>query len=69
MVIVTVRDGYVCVDGRVVEGYVRRYFLHNRGGLEVIFFVLEEGVLSKFLLDNSSFSAATLDNYCSVPKC
>ena len=65
MVIVAVRGGYVCVDGRVVEGYVR----HNRGGLEVIFFVLEEGVLSKFLLDNSSFSAPTLDNYCSVPKC
>ena len=32
-------------------------FLNNRGGLEIIFFVLEGGVRSKFLLDNSSFSA------------
>ena len=33
-----------------------------------IFFVLEGGVLSKFLLDNSSFSAPPPDNYCTVPK-
>ena len=45
------------VGGWVVGGgVVRRYFQHNRGGLELIFFVLE-GVLSKFLLDNSTFSA------------
>ena len=37
-------------------------------GLELIFFVLEVGVLSKFLLDNSSFSAPPPDNYCTVPK-
>ena len=32
----------------------------TEGGLELIFFVLEVGVLSKFLLDNSSFSAPLL---------
>ena len=41
-----------------VGGWVRRYFLNNSGGLEL---VLEGGgVLSKFLLDNSSFSAPLL---------
>ena len=38
----------------------------TEGGLELIFFVLE-GVLSKFLLDNSSFSDPPPDNYCTVP--
>ena len=38
----------------------------TEGGLELIFCVLE-GVLSKFLLDNSSFSAPPPDNYCTVP--
>ena len=54
-----------------VVGGVRRYFQHNRARLELIFFVLEggRGVLSTFLLDNSSFSAPpTPDNYCTVPK-
>ena len=32
----------------------------TEGGLELTFFVLEGGVLSKFLLDNSSFSAPPL---------
>ena len=40
----------------------------TEGGLELIFFVLEGGGLSKFLLDNSSFSAPPPDNYCTVPK-
>ena len=39
----------------------------TEGGLELIFFVLEGGVLSKFLPDNSSFSAPPPDNYCTVP--
>ena len=52
-----------------VCGWVRRYFKHNRGGLELIFFVLEGGGLSNFLLDNSSFSVPPPpDNYCTVPK-
>ena len=33
---------------------------HKRGGLELIFFGFGVGVLSKFLLDNSSFSALLL---------
>ena len=40
-------------------------------GLELIFFCFAGGVLSKFLLDNSSFSAPPTpppDNYCTVPK-
>ena len=30
------------------EGGVRRYFQHNRGGLELIFFVLEGGTVYVF---------------------
>ena len=37
------------------------------GGLELIF-LFWRGILSKFLLDNSSFSAPPPDNYCTVPK-
>ena len=39
-------------------------------GLELIFFCFGGEVLSKFLLDNSSFSAPPPlpDNYCTVPK-
>ena len=62
-----VRGGCVCVGEWVVEG-----------GCDVIFNITEEvrtnffcfggGVLSKFLLDNSSFSAPPPpDNYCTVP--
>ena len=40
--------------------HMRRYFVHNRGGLELIFFCFWGGVPSKFLLDNSSFSAPPL---------
>ena len=39
----------------------------TEGGLELIFFCFGGGVLSKFLLDNSSFSAPPPDNYCTVP--
>ena len=45
LVVITVRGGCVCVDGWVVGGGVRRYFQHNRGGLELIFFVLEGGTV------------------------
>ena len=38
----------------------------TEGGLELIF-LFWRGVLSKFLLDNSSFSAPSPDNYCTVP--
>ena len=39
----------------------------TEGGLELFFFCFGGGVLSKFLLDNSSFSAPPPDNYCTVP--
>ena len=39
----------------------------TEGGLELIF-LFWRGVLSKFLLDNSSFSATPPDNYCTVPN-
>ena len=48
------------------EGGCDVIFNITEGGLELIF-VLEGGVLSKFLLDNSSFSAPLPDNYCTVP--
>ena len=38
----------------------------TEGGLELIF-LFGGGVLSKFLLDNSSLSASPPDNYCTVP--
>ena len=38
------------------------------GGVRTNFFAFGGGVLSKFLLDNSSFSASPPDNYCAVPK-
>ena len=41
----------------------------TEGGLELIFLFWWGGeVLSKFLLDNPSFSAPPPDNYCTVPK-
>ena len=50
------------------EGGCDVIFNITEGGLELIFFVLEGGgVLSKLLLDNSSFSAPPPDNYCTVP--
>ena len=40
----------------------------TEGGLELIFlFWRGGGVLSTFLLDNSSFSVPPPDNYCTVP--
>ena len=39
----------------------------TEGGLELIF-QFWRGVLSKFLLDKSGFSAPPPDNYCTVPK-
>ena len=43
-------------------------FKITEGVLELICFVLEGGgVLSTFLLDNTSFSAPPPDNYCTVP--
>ena len=48
LVVITVRGGCVCVGGWVVGGGVRRYFQHNRGGLELIFFVLEGGTVYVF---------------------
>ena len=43
MVMVAVRGGCVCVGGWVVGGEVRRYFEHNRGGLELFFFLYWRG--------------------------
>ena len=40
----------------------------TEGGVRTIFFSFGGGILSKFLLDNSSFSAPPPpDNYCTVP--
>ena len=67
MVMVAVRCGCVSVGGWW-EGWCDVIFNITEGGLELIFFVLEWGVLSKFLPENSSFSAPPPDNYCTVPK-
>ena len=67
---VVVRGGCVCVwVGGWWEGGAT-LFLHNRGWVRTNLFLFWRGVLSKFLLDNSSFSAPTPpppDNYCTVP--
>ena len=50
----------MCVCGWVVGrggGGSDVIFNITEGGLKLTFFVFEGGVLSKFLLDNSSFSA------------
>ena len=39
----------------------------TEGGVRTNFFGFGGAVLSKFLLDNSSFSAPPPDNYCTVP--
>ena len=48
------------------------FFNITEGGLELFLFLVWRGLLSKFLLDNSSFSAPPPppppDNYCTVPK-
>ena len=42
-------------------------FLTQQRGVRTNFLCFEGGVLSKFLQDNSSFSATPPDNYCTVP--
>ena len=44
-----------------------KLFLTSQRGVRTNFFLFWRGVLSKFLLDNSSFSAPPPDNYCTVP--
>ena len=53
----SVVGGWGDVIFNITEGGLELFFLFWRGG----------GVLSKFLLDNSSFSAPPPDNYCTVP--
>ena len=57
MVMVAVRGGCVCVWMGSGRGGSDVIFNITEGGLKLTFFVFEGGVLSKFLLDNSSFSA------------
>ena len=67
MVKVAVRGGCVCVGGWW-EGWCDVIF-NITEGVRTIFFLFWRGVLSKFLLDNSSFSVPPPpDNYCTVPK-
>ena len=51
------------------EGGCDVIFNITEGGFRTNFFCFGEGVLSKFLLYNSCFSAPPpSDNYCTVPK-
>ena len=58
MVMVAVRGGCVCgcLGGWWEGGFDVIFHITEEGGLE-LFFLFGGGVLSKFLLDNSSFSA------------
>ena len=58
MVMVAVRGGCVCVGGWW-EGWCDVIF-NITEGVRTIFFLFWRGVLSKFLLDNSSFSVPPL---------
>ena len=58
MAMVAVRGGCVCVGGRVMGwGCDVIFNITAGGGVRTNFFLFWRGVLSKFLLDNSSFSA------------
>ena len=58
MVMVAVRGGCVCVGGWW-EGWCDVIF-NITEGVRTIFFLFWRGLLSKFLLDNSSFSVPPL---------
>ena len=71
MVMVAVRGGCVCVGGWVGgwvggERGVRRYFQHNRGGLELFCCCFGAGYCLRFCKITLVFQPHP-DNYCAVP--